>query len=89
MKLLKQKGTGDIFVWTEHLATRDDMEEFARDQAPAVESKQAAAEINPSENCLKASEDEPNAELAAAKAAFRKQASKVGRKPAANQLGES
>lgn len=31
MRLLKQKTSGEIYVWTEQLAKRKDMEEYVRD----------------------------------------------------------
>ena len=37
MKLLKQKWSGEIYVWTADLAKRSDMEEFVREAAPAPE----------------------------------------------------
>lgn len=36
MKLLKQKGSGEIYIWTEDLAKRDDMEEFTRAVVPTI-----------------------------------------------------
>jgi hypothetical protein len=36
MKLLKQKSTGEIYVWTETLAQREDMEEFVRPVVPTI-----------------------------------------------------
>lgn len=31
MKLLKQKGSGEIYVWSKELAARDDMEDFVKE----------------------------------------------------------
>lgn len=36
MKLLKQKTSGEIYVWSEDLAKRDDMEEFVRNVTPTI-----------------------------------------------------
>ena len=81
MKLLKQKGTGDIYVWTEYLAARDDMEELVRGEPVAQEQEVAEEEGNPSENPVTETA-EPAVEegLAEAAAAFRKAVSKPGRK---------
>lgn len=71
-KLLRQIPSGHIYVWTENLASRDDMEPY---ELPVVAE-------NTSENPVEASAEEPPAEgLDDAKAAFRRQVSKVGRKP--------
>ena len=80
MKLLKQKGTGDIFVWTEHLAARDDMEEFTPGTAAAPE--QAVSDAgNTSENPdTETAEPAVDEGLAGAAEAFRKAVSKPGRK---------
>jgi hypothetical protein len=37
MKLLKQKTTGELYVWTEILAQREDMEEYIRTPVKAEE----------------------------------------------------
>jgi hypothetical protein len=45
MKLLKQKSSGEIYVWTELLAKRDDMEPYERPVvAPAVPEVVASPE---------------------------------------------
>lgn len=84
MKLLKQKGTGDIFVWTENLAARDDMEEFTPGAAaaPAATPEQAASDAgNTSENPdTETAEPAVDEGLAGAAEAFRKAVSKPGRK---------
>lgn len=36
MKLLKQKSSGELYVWSEDLAKRDDMEEFVRHVTPTI-----------------------------------------------------
>lgn len=36
MKLLKQKTTGEIYLWTALLAKRDDMEEYVRPMVPTI-----------------------------------------------------
>lgn len=74
-RLLKQKTTGFIYVWTANLATRDDMEEV--EQAPVNTAEQE----NTSENSPSASADEPQASIEDAKAAFRRQVRKGFRKP--------
>ena len=80
MKLLKQKGTNDIYVWTENLAARDDMEEFTRGEAPAV-PEMPTDEGNPSENPdTETAEPAVDEGLADAAEAFRKSVSKPGRK---------
>lgn len=80
MKLLKQKGTGDIYVWTEGLAERDDMEEFTRGEAPPA-PEMPAEEGNPSENPdTETAEPAVEEGLADAAEAFRKSVSKPGRK---------
>lgn len=35
-KLLKQKTTGEIYLWTALLAKRDDMEEYVRPMVPTI-----------------------------------------------------
>ena len=82
MKLLKQKGTGDIYVWTELLAARDDMEEVGSPaehvEAPAPEAEE---EANTSENPdTETAEPAVDEGLADAAEAFRKSVSKPGRK---------
>jgi HAMP domain-containing protein len=75
-KLLKQKTTGHIYVWTENLAARDDMEDYALTPEPAQ------AQENTSENQATTSAEVPPAtELEAAKAAFRRQVTRAPRKP--------
>jgi hypothetical protein len=83
MKLLKQTTTGDIFVWTENLAARDDMVEFTRGEAPAPTEpvETPADEGNPSENSgTETAEPAVEEGLADAAEAFRKAVSKPGRK---------
>lgn len=80
MKLLKQKGTGDIYPWTEYLALRDDMEEVGS-VAPQAEPQEAVEETNTSENPdTETAEPAVEEGLAEAAAAFRKAVSKPGRK---------
>jgi hypothetical protein len=75
-KLLKQKTSGHIYVWTANLAARDDMEDYT----PALEPVQAPE--NTSENQATTSAEVPPApELEAAKAAFRRQVTRAPRKP--------
>ena len=79
MKLLKQKGTGDIYAWTEYLAARDDMEEFTRG-SPEPQPV-AVDESNTSENPdTETAEPAVDDGLAEAAEAFRKSVSKPGRK---------
>lgn len=81
MKLLKQKTTGDIYMWTASLAERHDMEEFTRDEAPAQAPEQSADESNTSENpSTETAEPAVDEGLADAAEAFRKSVSKPGRK---------
>jgi hypothetical protein len=95
MKLLKQKGTGEIYVWTEVLAQRDDMEliesapvakEAAPEQPQEVEAvqqepEQAPEAENTSQNSGSASaEPEPDPVLNEAMQAFRRQVGKGGKK---------
>lgn len=81
MKLLKQKGTGDIYVWTENLAARDDMEEFSHGAAPAKAPEQTVDQANTSENPdTETAEPAVDEGLANAAEAFRKSVSKPGRK---------
>lgn len=45
MKLLKQKGSGELYVWDKDLAARDDMEEFVKEvPAETVQDEQADQE---------------------------------------------
>jgi hypothetical protein len=55
MKLLKQKTSGEIYIWDEALAKREDMEEFVK-EAPVeavleeqVEQEQVSGSENPAE----------------------------------------
>lgn len=82
MKLLKQKGTGDIYVWTENLAERDDMEEFTRGETPTAPTPEPELEDgNTSENPdTETAEPAVEEGLADAAEAFRKAVSKPGRK---------
>lgn len=74
-RLLRQKTTGFIYVWTANLATRADMEEYPPAQEPSDLPE------NTSENSVNASADEPETSIEDAKAAFRRQVSKGFRKP--------
>lgn len=79
-KLLKQKTTGHIYVWTANLAARDDMEEYA--PAPTPTPAPDIEPENTSENQATTSAEVPPAqELDAAKAAFRRQVTRAPRKP--------
>lgn len=70
-KLLRQTTTGTVYVWTERLAERPDMEPYERPSAPEI----------PNENTAQASaETEPRPELSEAIEAFRRQVSKSSRK---------
>jgi hypothetical protein len=94
MKYLKQKGTGEIYVWTETLAQRDDMELIDNTPvvqeapAPAIEEQQQAPEQpqeaeNTSQNSDSASaEPEPDPALNEAMQAFRRQVGKGSKKAA-------
>lgn len=73
-----------IYVWTPQLAERSDMEPY---EPPVPQPKCAE---NTSENPISASaEASPDEPLEAAKAAFRRQVSRVRRKPASKELGET
>lgn len=74
-RLLRQKTSGFVYVWTANLATRDDMEEY--DPAP----KAAVEPENTSENSPSTSADEPDTSIEDAKAAFRRQVRKGFPKP--------
>ena len=79
-KLLKQIHTGHIYVWTENLASRDDMEPYERPQVTE----------NTSENPVEASaEQSPDTDLQGAVEAFRRQVTKAGRKPTKKSSGET
>lgn len=80
MRYLKQKTTGFIYVWTENLASRPDMEEHIPAPAPAEEPK------NTSENSPNASADQEPSDIDVAKAAFRRQVTRP-RKTAARTSG--
>lgn len=81
-KLLKQKGSGHIYVWTPALAARDDMEPF--DPQPKAVEKQ-----NPNENPETAQpETKAGPSIEDALAAFKKEATKPVRKPKP-QVGEA
>jgi hypothetical protein len=47
MKLLKQKWSGEIYVWTKELAARDDMEDYVKPgvQSEPVQVEQAEIEV--------------------------------------------
>lgn len=77
MKLLIQKGTGDIYPWTEHLAAREDMEEFVRGEPEPVAEVEGNTSENPVTETAEPAVDEG---LADAAEAFRKAVSKPGRK---------
>jgi hypothetical protein len=81
-KLLRQKTSGHIYVWTEALASRDDMEPYEPQAKPAPEQ-------NPNENSETA-QPETVADLGIEDAleAFRKEVRKPGRK-AKPQPGEA
>lgn len=97
-KLLRQKGSGDIYPWTEVLAQRDDMEliESGAPEAPQEvaeqpqeaevvqqEPEQAPEAENTSQNSDSASaEPEPDPVLNEAMQAFRRQVGKGGKKAA-------
>lgn len=50
MKLLKQKGSGEIYVWSKELAARSDMEEFVKEvPVETVQVEQADQETKPVE----------------------------------------
>jgi hypothetical protein len=73
-KLLKQKGSGTIYVWTRVLAEREDMEPYEPAPAPEIPNEntaQASAEPTP---------DEPRPELSEAVEAFRRQVAKSSRR---------
>jgi len=79
-KLLKQKTTGTIYVWTENLAQRPDMELYVPE--PKLPAEPEPQPENTSQNPTQASADqEPDNELSTAITAFRRQVSKAGRKP--------
>lgn len=81
MKLLKQRGSGEIYVWTAALAARADMEPY---EPPA----KAVQEQNPNENPETATpeiSDRPTIEDALQ--VFKKEAVKPVRKPK-QQAGE-
>ena len=80
-KLLRQKTSGFIYVWTENLASRDDMEEYIPSPAPAIEPE------NTSENPDNTSADEPAESLELAKAAFRRQVTRAPRKTPSRTSG--
>lgn len=81
-KLLKQKTSGHIFVWTPQLAERSDMEPY--ELAPPSSQVQE----NTSENSVNTSAEESTPDpLEDAKAAFRRQVGKVGRKPSQKTSG--
>ena len=83
MKLLKQKGSGSIYVWTEALAQRSDMEPYERPVSKPV------VEENTNENQEPvAAEPSPAPDIADALAAFRKDVPKLGRK-SKKQPGEA
>jgi len=55
MKLLKQKGSGEIYVWDENLAKREDMEEFVKEvQSEPVQVEQAEIEVTEVEEVVAA-----------------------------------
>jgi len=74
MRYLKQTTTGHIYVWTENLATRPDMQEYT--PAPASTEQE-----NPSENLENTSAEVPEPSIEDAKAAFRRQVKKGFVKP--------
>lgn len=81
-KLLKQKGSGAIYVWTAQLASRDDMEPYEPQPKPV-------AEQNPNENPETAQpETEAGQTIEDALEAFKKEARKPVRKPK-QQAGEA
>lgn len=53
MKLLKQKTSGEIYVWTKELAARKDMEEYVKpgvqSEPVQVEQAEIEAEVKPEE----------------------------------------
>jgi hypothetical protein len=80
-KLLRQKTSGHIFVWTPQLAERSDMEPYERDAAPKEQE-------NTSENLSNTSaESKPADPLKDAKAAFRRQVAKPGPRTSARTSG--
>lgn len=92
-KVLRQKGTGDIYPWTEVLAQRDDMElvelgapapqpeQPQEAEAVQQEPEQAPEAENTSQNSDSASaEPEPDPVLNEAMQAFRRQVGKGGKK---------
>ena len=95
MKLLKQRGTGEIYPFTEALAARDDMDLFdptatapeipepVRDLPSDEQPIQLAPEVEtPTENSESASADDGLPPLDDAIEAFRRQASKSPKKRA-------
>jgi hypothetical protein len=83
-KLLKQKTSGFIYVWTAFLAARDDMElyEPPPKEVAAAPEKPVTKTENTSQNPEQASaNDKPEDDLSSAMTAFRRQVSKAGRKP--------
>ena len=81
-KMLKQITTGQLYVWTEQLASREDMV-LVVIGAPAPEpEKQVEIAENTSQNPIKASADEsPEDDIDKVVEAFRRQVTKPGRKP--------
>jgi hypothetical protein len=82
-KLLKQTTTGTIYVWTERLAERPDMEPYEppqRAEIPNENTEKASAETTP---------PEPRPELQDAIEAFRRQVSKGSRKGIKTSAGET
>lgn len=75
MRLLKQKGTSDIYVWTAQLAQRPDMEPY---EPPAARSVEENTNENP-----ETAQPETAADLGidAALSTFREEVRKPGRKP--------
>lgn len=81
-KLLRQKGSGTIYVWTRFLAERDDMEPYEAPAAPQI----------PNENTAEASAEptppEPRPELSEAIESFRRQVAKSPRRGLKTTAGE-
>jgi hypothetical protein len=85
MRLLKQIGTGDIYPWTEALASRPDMEEVVREPAqPTEQPAETPAETAPQEEIPTENSESASAEelptLDDAVESFRRQASKASKK---------
>ena len=59
MKRLRQKTTGEIYVWTESLAKRKDMEEFTVEIKPVVQPTEVLNEEETSLGAAEPQEEKP------------------------------